>query len=204
MIRSMTAFARQERSGPWGSLTLEVRSVNHRYLELAPRIPDELRVLEPQIRERLGARLGRGKVDLYLRYRSPESAEAGFTVNKDLAKHIAQASREVDGLLYNPAPISSLDVMRWPGVLQTPEADLEQLRSETLELLDEAIADLVTVREREGTKLAETIAQRRTAMQQVVAEVRELLPSICAHWREKLRTRISEVQVEVDEQRLEQ
>ncbi len=203
MIRSMTAFSRREVSAPWGELVLELRSVNHRFLDLSLRLPEELRAAEPALRERLGARLARGKVDLTVRF-APAAGAAGLEVDKDLAQRIAKASREVDLLLYNPAPVNSMDVLRWPGVLKPPRLDHEVLRDQALALLDEALDELVAMREREGAKLAEVVEARCQAIEQVVARVRERLPQVLAAWREKLAQRMRELGVEADPGRLEQ
>ena len=106
MIRSMTAFSRAERTASWGEMTLEIRSVNHRFLDLSPRLPEEIRAIEPTMRERISRQLSRGKVDLFLRFKADEVTGDKLVVNTDLAQHIARASREVDGLLYSPAPVS--------------------------------------------------------------------------------------------------
>ena len=147
MIRSMTAFSRAEGTGPWGEMTLELRSVNHRFLDVSLRLPEELRAIEPQIRERLAAQLTRGKVDLFLRFKPAETGGTSLQIDTDLAQRVAHASREVDGLLYNPAPVNSMDLLRWPGVLQASEVDPEELQSQALALLDEALSALVAIPE---------------------------------------------------------
>ncbi|KPK40668.1 MAG: hypothetical protein AMJ69_01585 [Gammaproteobacteria bacterium SG8_47] len=204
MIRSMTAFTRQERSGDWGAIAVELRSVNHRYLDMSMRLPDELRALEPKLREAIQARLGRGKVDCTIRFEAPRASAGELVVDKDLAKQLAHASREVDALLYSPAPVSSLDVLRWPGVLQAAPTDWERLHAEALGVLGEALTDLVSAREREGAKLRELIELRCQALSDVVQAVRAELPDIRARWREKLLARLAEIQAEADPARLEQ
>jgi uncharacterized protein (TIGR00255 family) len=204
MIRSMTAFSRAEGTGPWGEMTLELRSVNHRFLDVSLRLPEELRAIEPQMRERLAAQLTRGKVDLFLRFKPAETGGTSLQIDTDLAQRVAHASREVDSLLYNPGPVSSMDLLRWPGVLQASEVDPEELQSQALALLDEALSALVAMREREGTKLVEVIEQRCVSIEQVVASVREILPGVLTEWREKLLARLKEMAIELDPQRLEQ
>jgi len=203
MIRSMTGFARRERHGAWGGLTLELRSVNHRYLESVVRLPEALRAVEPLVRERIGGRLGRGKVECNVRFQEPAEG-GGLEVNRELAERLAHLSREVDALLYNPAPISSLAVLQWPGVLVSSGPDPEQLQQELLALLDEALEALVEMREREGEKLAALIRQRSTAMAEAVVAVRARLPEVKARYRERLQERLTALRGEVDESRLEQ
>ncbi len=204
MIRSMTSFARCEAQGDWGSLQLELRSVNHRYLELNLRLPDELRALEPKIRERLNQRLGRGKVDCNVRFQSATALSGELTINEELVKKLAHATREIDALLYNPSPINSLAVIQWPGVLQAPGLDEGQLRSEALRLLECAIDEMEQNRGREGEKLKEIILKRCDAAEEVVKAVRTRLPEVLSAVRTRLRERLEELKVELDENRLEQ
>ncbi len=203
MLRSMTAFARREIQGDWGALALELRSVNHRYLEIALRLPEEFRASEPAIRERLGKRLGRGKVDCTLRY-SPPTGGAELQLNETLAKQLAHLSREVDALLYNAAPVSSMEILRWPGVLESPRPHPEQLQERFLALLEETLTELVTTREREGERLESLIEQRCDAMEEVVRQVRGRLPQVRQGLRERLEQRLAEARAELEEGRLEQ
>ena len=204
MVKSMTAFTRVEHSDELGNITLELRSVNHRFLDLSLRMPEELRAQEQVIRELVNKRLARGKVDINLRFARNEAGEADLVVNGELAKKVAQASREVDLLLYNPSPVNSIDVLRWPGVLQADELDRDQLGKSLITLLNSALDDFVAAREREGGKLAEIIEQRCDAMSQVVADVGKLMPEILTKWREKLVKRLQDARLELDENRLEQ
>jgi uncharacterized protein (TIGR00255 family) len=205
MIRSMTAFARQEGDGEWGALQLELRSVNHRYLEVNPRLPEELRQLEPMLRERIGRRLGRGKIDCTIRYQPPTAATAGgVKVNTELVKQLSHASREVDSLIYNPAPVNSLEVLRWPGVLESAAVDMEQLRGAAMALLDAALQELDENRGREGEKLKTIILQRADSAAEVVTAVRQRLPEVLAAVRQRLNERLAELRQELDENRLEQ
>ena len=139
MIVSMTGFSRVESQHEWGALTLELRSVNHRYLEVSLRLPDECRSLEQALREQISRQLARGKVDCSLRLQRAASIGNELKIDTELATQLAHASREIDGLLYNPAPISSLEVLPWPGVLQTPALDLEVIKKAALELLTTGI-----------------------------------------------------------------
>ena len=204
MARSMTAFARQELVKDWGTLTLELRSVNHRYLDVSMRMPEDFRNLEPKIREKISSKLGRGKVDVGLKFTRIEAAAGEILLDKELIQQISNASREIDHILYNPDSISSLDILRWPGVIKTPELDSDELHSALFELLDATLNDMLEGREREGDKLAELIQQRCQSIFEVVDVVKKRLPEIMQIWREKLLTRIQEASVEVDENRLEQ
>ena len=204
MAYSMTAFARQERVKDWGAMTLEIRSVNHRYLDVSLRIPEDFRNLESKIRERISDKLARGKVDVSLRFSRTDTIDSDIIINKELIQQIANASREIDHILYNPQGISSLEILRWPGVIKTPELDSSALTSGLFELLDVTLDDLMEGRAREGEKLEELIQQRCDAISNVIHAVKKRLPEIMQIWREKLIKRIQEASVEVDENRLEQ
>lgn len=204
MARSMTAFARQELTKDWGTLTLELRSVNHRYLDVSMRMPEDFRNLEPKIREKISAKLGRGKVDVGLKFTRTDATASEITIDKDLIQQISKASREIDHILYNPEAVSSLDILRWPGVIKAPELDTDELSSALFELLDATLNDMLQGREREGEKLVTLIQQRCQSISEVIEVVKKRLPEIMQIWREKLLARIQEASVEVDENRLEQ
>ena len=204
MARSMTAFARQELAKDWGTLTLELRSVNHRYLDVSLRLPEDFRNLESKIREKISAKLARGKVDVGLRFLRTETSSGEIIIDKELVQQIANASREIDHILYNPEAVSSLDLLRWPGVIKTPELDSAELTTTLFELLDVTLEELLEGRVREGEKLAGLIQQRCQSISDVIVEVKKRLPEIMQIWREKLLKRIQDASVEVDENRLEQ
>ncbi|HLP30950.1 MAG TPA: YicC/YloC family endoribonuclease [Geothrix sp.] len=204
MIKSMTAFARQESHGEAGHLAVELRSVNHRYLESSLRLPEELRPLEPQIRDRLAAGLSRGKIDCNIRFQPAVTGAAQLSLNKELASTLAHLSREVDAFLYDAAPASSMEILRWPGVLQAPAADVEKLQAEALALVDRAVAELNATRAREGEKLKALLEQRLDAMQAQIPLVLARLPEVMGRYRQRLADRLAELKGELDPQRLEQ
>ena len=203
MIRSMTAFARGERHGEWGSLEMELRSVNHRYLEMSVRLPEELRFLEMAIRERLGRGLGRGKVECRLSFH-PSAAQGELVINEDLARQLAHASRVIDGMLYNPAAVSSMDILRWPDVLLPPKLDTGLWKEQVLGLLEQVLEELTATRTREGGRLEPLIEQRCAAIEKLVAELRQHLPEATRRWRRQLEQRLAELKEELDPARLEQ
>jgi uncharacterized protein (TIGR00255 family) len=200
----MTAFARQEHRDNEGALVWELRSVNHRYLEVSVRLPEEFRILEPKIRELAAKRLGRGKVDCNLRFEQGAGSVAGVSVNKDLARKIIDAAGLVDQLLHESRPPGSMDILRWPGVLEVEKPDLTPMQQRAWELLDEALGSLVESRQREGERLAELITQRCSAMQEQVAAAKERMPLVLEGVRTRLRERLTELAQELDQARLEQ
>jgi len=205
MTRSMTAFARQEAEHAWGSLIWEIRSVNHRYLEPHLRLPESLRDLEGALREQLRKKLSRGKVECTLRFH-PEAQAQQLTVNTDFAKELIAAADEVAALSLsgNTQPMNPLDVLRWPGVLQDAQIDMDQVKAEGLKLFGAALDDLLAGREREGAELNALIEQRLVAIEAIVVEVREKLPQILQAQRDNLRSRLEELKEDLDEGRLEQ
>ncbi len=204
MTCSMTAFSRVQDKDEHGELTWEIRSVNHRYLETLLRLPEELRALDPVVRERLGRRLGRGKVDCVLRFSPSVSDTAGVRVNERLARHLIKAAEQVGILLHDRTSPRSMDILRWPGVLELEEQDLTPVQRKAGDLLDQAINGLIEARQREGKRLAELIVQRCAAMREEVVKARGLMPRILQGVRDRLRARLAEVSQELDEGRLEQ
>jgi uncharacterized protein (TIGR00255 family) len=204
MICSMTAFARQEHTDTWGTLTLELRSVNHRYLDIGLRLPDEVRVLEGRVREQLQNQLNRGKVDLQIRYQPAQHASGELQLDTTLIEQLASASKQVQRYFLEHRPISMLEVMRWPGVLQIPQVDPEVLHAKAMDLLDAAIAELIQGRRREGEKLKAILEQRCQGITDIVQQMRGLIPEIKQSWRDKLHARLAEVKTELEPGRLEQ
>ena len=204
MIRSMTAFARRELSADWGSAYWELRSVNNRYLDVTPRLPEDVRSIESAVRERVRARLARGKVDCTLRLSLETTSEAGIELDLELARRVSEATREIDAILHDPARVNAVDVLRWPGVVKTRTPDVDTIGQAVLGLLDEALAELVATREREGGQIGAMLTQRCEDIIAIVAKVRERLPEILDAWRQRLRERLAETMEQVNEERLEQ
>lgn len=203
MIRSMTAFARQEREGDWGVLTWELRSVNHRYLEVGLRLPDELRSLETAVRERAARKLGRGKLDCTLRYK-PAQRRAALALDAQAVEQVLTACEQIRGRLWDAAAINPLDLLRWPGVIQEEATDPAPLTEAALALFDAALNELVATREREGAQIDEILRTRLDAMEPLVASARARLPEVLARIRDKLRQRVAELTANPDPDRLEQ
>lgn len=204
MIRSMTGYARAESQGTWGRLSWELRSVNHRYLDLSLRIPEELRGLESEARQLLGARLSRGKVEAGLRY-SREGAEAlPVILDFDRLRQLQQALDALKQELGTTAAPDPIRVLAWPGVVKTESADLAPVQAAALALLEKALGAFAQTRMREGEQLSQYLLERCAAIEGFVGEVRARLPRVRSQWVEKLRQRCRELGVEVDPNRLEQ
>ena len=202
MIRSMTAYASAEASGPLGTLACEVRTVNHRYLEQSPRLPEELRTFEPLVRELVSERLSRGKVDVTLRLRGedrPDSLEVNPTLLARLAELHHDLSAQFPGMT-----VQSTELLRFPGVLRQPEVDREAQQRALVEVLGKALDALTATREREGAKLASLVGERLDAIVAIVADVRGMMPAIRAGLRARLESRLADLKQPADPGRLEQ
>ena len=204
MIRSMTAFARAETEQPWGSAQLELRSVNNRYLDIAPRLPDELRPLEPVVRERISARLGRGKLDCVFKINYANDRDAAFTVNVPLAEQVVRAAEQIQPLLGSADGVTPMEVLRWPGVIQPSAPDLDAIHGSALELLDDALDELIAMRTREGGRIVAMITQRCEDMKAIVSSSRQRMPQILEESRQKLQAKLDELTAQPDPDRLEQ
>lgn len=203
MARSMTGFARRETRGDFGVLIWEVRSVNHRYLDMSLRLPEELRGLEGECRERVAAEVKRGKLDGQLRF-EPASRETALNVDEARARAVGQAATKVAGFLGTHAPVSPLDVLRWPGVVEEPALDVAAVGAAALKLLQETLADLAAARGREGERTAAVLRERAERIGAIVGSLRGKQAAMLDQLRDKLRTRVEELKVQVDPQRLEQ
>lgn len=204
MICSMTAFARRELQTNWGNAAWEIRSVNHRYLEIGFRLPEMFTQLEPILREQLKTRLQRGKVDISLRYQSASGTENQLAINKELANQLIQARTEIASLITQPTALNPTDILRWPGVLQNKDLDTANIRQSLLDLFGQTLHDLIEMRKREGVALAALLEIRLEAMTQEINKTKQILPQISLAQREKIVARLNEARVNFDPARLEQ
>jgi len=205
MPRSMTGFARREAKLPWGTAVWEIRSVNHRYLEPSFRLPEDFREIEPSLREAMRKNLQRGKVEASLSIQWEMGGEVEMGVNMDKVGQLARAAQQINHLIgSNAAPVSALDILRWPGVIQKQELDREALQADVLKLFDLALEGLIEHRSREGAELEQLILQRLDGVSAQVVKVRARMPEILAAQRDKLQTKLANLQIELDPERLEQ
>ena len=204
MIRSMTAFARREVRGDYGVIACEVRSVNHRFLEPGFRLPDTLRDIELALRERVRQTLARGKVDVQFRHEAADAPGGSLQLDRALAAQYVAAAAEIDQLARHAAPLNSSDILRLPGVIKNHEIDNAALNAAALEVFDQALTQLVAMREREGAELARLIEDRLTATAAETGKVRQRMPSILSHYRERLLGRLADIKAELSSERLEQ
>ncbi|MDT0595092.1 YicC/YloC family endoribonuclease [Glaciecola petra] len=203
MIYSMTGFARKELKAEWGTAVWEIRSVNQRYLETFYRIPENFRALEPSLRDRLRKKLNRGKVECGLRINFNESNVGELKLNEDLANQLIKAARwtqsaGADGLV-NPA-----DILRWPGVMATEEADMDSIQKELIDLFDATLQDFIASRASEGENMKALIEQRLNAIAEQANQVQAHMPEILEWQKDRIRTKFSEAKIELDDNRVEQ
>ncbi|WP_285402964.1 YicC/YloC family endoribonuclease [Luteibacter sp. ME-Dv--P-043b] len=203
MIRSMTAYASAERAGPSGTLTCELRTVNHRYLEISPRLPEDMRGFESALRERIGARLSRGKVDITVRLRAEPGAAEGPRVNGAMLARLSELALDFEQR-FPRMTIEFTELLRFPGVLQQPDTDADALQGALLDVLEQALVALNDTRAREGEKLGEMLKERLDGIERIVADVRVWLPEIQAALRARLEGRLADIRQPVEPGRLEQ
>jgi uncharacterized protein (TIGR00255 family) len=204
MIVSMTGYAARELAVAGGTLLLELRAVNHRYLELHMRVDEVLRSFEPAMREAIAARLGRGKVECRVSLAAASSAAANAQIAPDVLERLAQLSSAVRQHFPQSQPLNVADILRWPGVLATEEVSRETLGADVLALLAQGLQDLAESRAREGEKLKALILERVALMEEQVARVRPLLPMLMQAYQDKLAARLREAMQGVDDERVRQ
>lgn len=203
MACSMTAFERRELSADWGRLAWELRSVNHRYLDITPRLPEDLRQLETAVRERLGRRLSRGKVECSLRFQS-RAAVSAVQINWPQAEALVAAAEELEQRFPVSGQLSAEGLLRTPGVLSEQSPDLEPVIEAALALLDQTIDGFIVAREREGAALADMIRSRAERVAELAEQARALVPQIRQRLRERLEARLAELEQAPDANRIEQ
>jgi len=204
MTRSMTAFARNQVTESFGTLIWELRSVNHRYLDIHMRLPDELRAMEGRFRELISASLSRGKLECCLRFKSDSGVQNGVDINEDFAKEVIHACERLNAMFHQSSEINVVDILSWPGVVKDSAPDMKPVMTTSEALLTQALQELVDNRKREGERLKDLITQRCEAVEKIVLQVREFMPEIRTNHREKILSRFEELKADPDMDRLEQ
>ena len=204
MIVSMTGFAAVAAELPGVALAIELRSVNHRYLDVQIRLPDELRQLESALRERLLAELKRGKVECRVSLNRPPAGAAGLAVDASRVRELAAAAAALREVVPGAAPLSVGEILRWPGVRVEPAIAPDELAARVGQLVGQALSELQASRLREGAKLASMLDERCAAIITQLARVTPRIPLIHAAFVEKLGARLREAGLDADEDRLKQ
>ncbi|MBQ1784137.1 MAG: YicC family protein [Gammaproteobacteria bacterium] len=203
-IYSMTGFARIDLQKPWGSASWEIRSVNQRFLDTYFRLPEQLRSLESQLRDRCRDALTRGKVEISLRFEPGGDSRAKLKLNEALANELMRCAHWVNDQTTSAMHINPIDLLRWPGVLESGNLDLEAITADLLAAFDEALTALKEARGREGAALAGLLHERLDGIDTQVAFVRERMPAVLAWQRERLTGKLAEFKEQLDPARVEQ
>ena len=203
MIFSMTGYAAVTDESPLGGLSLDLRSVNHRYLDVQFRMPDELRVLESELRERIGARVSRGKVECRIGINIAAGASA-MQLDETLLAQLVRLEEQVRNTLPAAESMRVNDILRWPGILGTEGLPVEQLKERCLLLVDRACTELSAARAREGEKLKAILLERADSIDAIVKDVSPRIPQLVEAYEEKLTARLREAMLEPENDRLKQ
>ncbi|MDF1796572.1 MAG: YicC family protein [Coxiellaceae bacterium] len=204
MVMSMTGFARRSVEQPWGSATWELKSVNHRYLEVNFRLPEAFRLYEAKWKSTLQKQLKRGKVECVLKYMPGEQMASELKLNNPLIQQLAAASNSVHAAFQKESVINPVDVLAWPGVVQAENANAEALVAELQLELEQAVGQLAEMRQTEGKYLQDFMQQRISEMQALVDRVEMNMPGILEQQQQKIEERFKELEVDCDKDRLEQ
>lgn len=200
MTKSMTAFARSES----GHISWEIRSVNHRYLEVGVKVPDAFRSLEISLRNKLKARLNRGKIDCQLRIGHSQASEASLSIDEKLLEDLTGALATIIPKLETVAPVNPLEVLKWPGILSEPTEDEESIKKTVVELFDSALAQLIEMRSSEGAELRKIILEKLADLRSIVDQAATEAPIISARQRDKMISKLNDLNIDADPGRIEQ
>ena len=204
MLKSMTAFARQQFAAEWGNVTWEIKSVNQRFLEPNFRMPESFRHLEFELRNVLRKRLNRGKLDCSIRIEMNPKHAGRMKLDQEMAQQLLTAHEELQVLAQDNQSADLVQLMRWPGLLQQEEADTDTMEKDVKQAFSQAVDQLIEVRQREGEALSDIIEQRLKGISEEVAKVEAQMPEVMKWQRERLINRFDEAKVELDPERLEQ
>ena len=200
MTKSMTAFARSES----GHISWEIRSVNHRYLEVGLKVPDAFRSLEISLRNKLKARLNRGKIDCQLRIGHSQASEASLSIDEKLLEDLTGALATIIPKLETVAPVNPLEVLKWPGILSEPTEDEKSIKKTVVELFDSALAQLIEMRSSEGAELRKIILEKLADLRSIVDQAATEAPIISARQRDKMISKLNDLKIDADPGRIEQ
>jgi len=200
----MTGYGAAARELPTGALTVEIRAVNNRYLDIQFRLPEELRTLEPSLRELLAAKLTRGKIECRVSLAASPAAPSELELNDTVLRQLAALNAQVVKTFPQAGSLRAGEILRWPGILGSDALPADALHAACRELAAAALDEFTAARAREGTKLKEAILERATAIEQRVAEVAPRMPAAVAAFQEKLNQRLKEAMISTDDERIRQ
>ena len=201
---SMTAFGAARHLGSAANYSCEMRCVNHRFLDIHLRLPEELRAYETVIKDRVSACLQRGRVDISVKKEQNEAGTTNFQINQTAVEALFIGAAKITELNRTVAPLSMAEVLRWPGVIQPPEQDTEQIKQETLQVIEDCLAVVLESRKNEGAKLHQLIIDRIIEMRAITVQVQTRMPDLQKQYRQRLDEKLAAVLDTMDENRLEQ
>ena len=204
MIYSMTGYAIATTESSQGALSLELRSVNHRYLDIQFRLPDKFRVLEPSMRELITSKLNRGKVDCYMSFNQQSANEETQKINTELLQRLLELNHTVKTALPDSQSLSVADILRWPSILKTEILPTDDLCNLCKELLQNALDELTAARAREGEKLKIILLERLASMRQLTAEAAPLIPALVTAFQEKITAKLNDAIINSGDDRIRQ
>lgn len=204
MIASMTGYAVMSREMPEGSLTLELRSVNNRYLDIQFRLPDEFRLLESVMRELLNTQLKRGKIDCRLTFMPYVKADLPQKINDQLLNKLQELNNTVKSVLPDARSLTVADILRWPGILRSDTISTTELHESCMELLQTTLNEFTATRVREGEKLKNTLLDRLRQLRQLTTELSPRIPILLTNFQEKLIARLQEAKIDCNDERIRQ
>lgn len=204
MIFSMTGYAAVTDELPFGGLSLDLRSVNHRYLDIQFRLPDELRSLESVLRERIAARVSRGKVECRLGFTRRPDLSAPMQLDEELLSQLTKLDEKVQAVLPTAESLRVSDVLRWPGMLAGDTLPIELLTEKCLQMVGQAIDELSAARAREGEKLKAVLLERAASVEEIVKEVAPRIPLLVTAYEEKLAGKLRDAMLDPENDRLKQ
>lgn len=204
MIKSMTAYACNEAEISNLTINCELRSVNHRYSDVSLKLPDNLRFMETELRALLGSQIKRGKIECIINYKKQAKNGQGFVINHDALTNLLDATEQVEVHIMSTQPFSALDVLAFPGILQEPSTDKNELHEGVTHLVKQTLAHLLVARAREGAQLKTLLEERCAKINTFVAAASERTPVVIQVTRDKLKNKITELVAQPDFDRLEQ
>jgi uncharacterized protein (TIGR00255 family) len=203
-IASMTGFAAVSRDLDFGTIAVELRAVNHRYLDVQFRMPDDLRLTEGHMREMIASKLSRGKVDCRAGFTPMATLASGTELNVGVVAELTRLDKAVRERFSGVGPMSVAEVLRWPGVLTSRDTPQEELREATFALLEDALEEFQQTRLREGEKLKTMLLERVTSMEKLAKDVMPLIPQLVRAYEDKLTQKLTEALGNADDERLRQ
>ena len=204
MIYSMTGYAMATKESSQGTLSLELRSVNHRYLDIQFRLPDKFRVLEPSMRELITSKLNRGKVDCYMSFNQLSVNEDIQKINTELLQRLLELNHTVRTALSDTRSLSVADILHWPGILKTDILPTDDLCNLCKELLQTTLHEFTAARTREGEKLKIILLERLTKMRKLTAMASPLIPDLVTEFQKKITAKLNDVMINSDNDRIRQ